>query len=116
VNSNVSGIETNTLLHGRRKGVAGGDAPVDFEFPITFLAKKFVFLVSSGRNEISPTLLPLDKSLLAASGPIHYCPPLGKNPSDAHAWLFDSLIKSSHTNILSGQIDGTRNAATMTWA
>jgi len=38
-------------VHGRRKKGAGALAPLDFEiwhFPIAFLAKKVVFVVSSG--------------------------------------------------------------------
>jgi len=42
------------------------------------LAKKVVFLISSGKNQISPLLAP-NKNF----GKISQCPP-GKNPSDAH--------------------------------
>ena len=41
-------------------------------FPIIFLAKKVVYLVSSGKNEISPFLPTLRKSL-ASPGKFHYC-------------------------------------------
>jgi len=43
-----------------------------------FLAKKVVFLVSGGKNEIYPFLPPLRKSL-ASPGKIYDCPLLDKN-------------------------------------
>jgi len=55
----------------RRKGQ--GTLPlIDFEifyFPVTFSAKKFVFLVSREKNEISPLLAPPEKDLSDAHVP-----------------------------------------------
>jgi len=49
---------------------------------LKFLAKKVVFFVFSGKNQISPLLAPLEKfrknPVVAATG---------KNPSDAHALI-----------------------------
>ena len=59
--------------HGRRKGGQGGQGP---PWILKFSAKKVVFLVSSGKNQISPLLTPLEKSPSAL--------PPEKNPSDAH--------------------------------
>jgi len=47
---------------------------------LKILAKKIVFLVSSGKNQILPRLAPLRKIF---ENPL--VPPPGKNPSDAHA-------------------------------
>jgi len=79
-------IHKKHLGHGRRKGGEGRAlGPLNFEiwyFPIKFVAKKVVFLVSSGQNEILPLLPPLQKSFW----PLQENPLLapGKNPSDAH--------------------------------
>jgi len=52
--------------HGRQKGAGGTLSPIEFW---KYLAKKVVFLVLSGKKQISPLLHPP-----------------GKHSSDAHAW------------------------------
>jgi len=47
---------------------------------LKLLAKKVVFSISSGKKQISPLLAIPGKNF----GKIPYCPPPGKNPSDAH--------------------------------
>ena len=73
--------------HGRRKGGAA-DSQI-LHFPIKFLAKRIVFLVSRGKNEIPRLLghwkffwLSLEKSTIA---------PPGKNPTDAHVGVYSKL-------------------------
>ena len=66
---------------------ARGLATQDFEvlrFPIAFLAKKVVFLVSRRKNEISPLLYPLQMFLVTFEK-INYWHPPEKYLSDAHA-------------------------------
>jgi len=56
--------------------------PLDFKirhFPITFLAKKVVFLSSRGKNKISPFLAIPGKFLWATSGKIRYWLPWKKS-------------------------------------
>jgi len=48
---------------------------------LKLLAKKVVFSISRGKNQISPLFAPPDKNF----GKFPYCPPPpGRNPSDAH--------------------------------
>ena len=49
-----------------------------WRFPIKFLAKKFVFLILSGWNEILPLLAPPAKIFLATSGKFILSPSLEK--------------------------------------
>ena len=49
-----------------------------WHFLIIFLAKKAVYLVSSGKNEISP-VLPILRKSLASPGKFYYCPTLAHN-------------------------------------
>ena len=65
--------------HKRRKGRGRrGPWPIPtfgiWHFPDIFLTNKLVYLVSSGKNEISPFLPTLRKSL-ASPGKFYYCPP-----------------------------------------
>jgi len=71
----------STLIHGQHpypRGAGGLYLP----WILKFLAKKVVFFVFSGKNQISPLLAPLEKfrknPVVAATG---------KNPSDAHALI-----------------------------
>ena len=67
--------------NGRRKDGVGAWILLDFEiwhFPITFSAKKVVFLISGEKNGISRLLPPPGKIFLAASGKMHYWPPSEK--------------------------------------
>ena len=61
----------------------GGDGPsLHFKiwyFPIIFLAKKVVYLVSNGKNEISPFLPTLRKSLASPGKFYYWHPPLVHN-------------------------------------
>jgi len=74
------------LEHGSRKGSGGLGAQgwKIWRFPIIFLAKNVAFLVSRGKNEISPVLPPLEKPFGSFwKTPLLALPP-GKNTSDAH--------------------------------
>ena len=80
-----SGVKMLRYNHGRRKGGRGASAP---HWILKFSAKKVVFLVLRGKNQISPLLRPSWKNPLV--------PPLGKNPSDAHG--YNALEIWSDTN------------------
>jgi len=74
-------------------GGQGGICPRRFR---NFI-KKIVFLVSSGKNPISPLFSPPWKNL----GKIPWWSPPGKNPSDAHGSIINKLAmgKSIKYNI-----------------
>ena len=57
----------------RRRGFGPSLDFATWYFPIIFVAKKIVYLVSSWKNEISPFLPTLRKSL-ASPGKFYYCP------------------------------------------
>jgi len=58
---------------GGLEGVLCPSLLLKFDIFLLFLAKKVVSLVSSGKNEISPFLPTLRKSL-ASPGKYYYCP------------------------------------------
>ena len=90
----------HTPVHERRKG---SKASIDFEiwhFPITFQQIKVVFLASEFHKIEISSLLPLLKNTsLTTSGKIFYWPPPGKNPSNAHAYVFGPLWLALFSNL-----------------
>jgi len=83
------------LGRGRDQG------PLEFEnwhFPIPFLAKKVVFLVSSGWKEISPLLVPSWKIFLANLWKNPQLAYPGKNPSDAHVTATGTIMRFVGSN------------------
>jgi len=66
-------------------GCGKGTCPLEFE-------KNVVFLVTSGKKQISPLLAPPYKNF----GKIHCWPPPGKNRSDAHGptYIFKRKIRA----------------------
>ena len=63
-------------------GKGGGRGEALPSWFLKLLAKKVVFSISKGKNQISPRLAPPGKNF----GKIPYWSPPGKNPSDAHGW------------------------------
>jgi len=95
------------------QGSGRGTRPfLDFEiwhFPITILAIKVVFLVSRGKNEISPLLAPLWKDLFGYFWKNPVLAPW-KNPFDAHAFV--SYVNACRLLQETGKLEICRSALT----